>query len=204
MNTHSIVPLFSTVAYIPLLVILLASRPWDKKQKLFILFIVPAFYWSLTDVLFRSDYFMDHNILLVRIGLCMALWMGIQYHYFLLSFYKSKNVKIPFLYLVLIVAIILASLGYMPRGVEEIPGGLNVQFGFAMFSWGGVVLLRVGRDILYIWGRRKSSETPLDRNHLPYFYLAYVSFSSLLAQSLFRGEESTRWHNLVACSMSLY
>lgn len=171
MNSHALVPLIATVAYIFLLIILLANRPWDKKQKLFFLFIVPAVLWSLTDILFRSDYFMDQKILLVRVGLCMALWMGVQYHYFLLSFYRSKSVKIPFLYLVPIVAIVLALLGYMPRGVEEIPGGLNVQYGFAMLSLAGVVLFVGGRDILCIWRRRRLSENPMERNQLTYLLL---------------------------------
>jgi len=174
MNSHALVPLIATVVYIPLLVILLSNRPWNKKQKLFILFIVPAVLWSFTDVLFRSNGFMDYKILLVRVGLCMALWMGIQYHYFLLSFYKSKSVKVPFLYLVLIIAIITASLGYMPRGVEEIPGGLNVQYGFAMLSLAGVVLFMGGRDIVYIWRRHRSSENPIERNQLSYLLLGVV------------------------------
>ena len=187
MNSHALVPLIATVAYIPLLVILLANHQWGKKQKLFIIFIVPAVLWSLTDVLFRSDYFMDHKILLVRVGLCMGLWMGVQYHYFLLSFYKSKSVKIPFLYLVLIAAIILASLGYMPRGVEEIPGGLNVQYGFAMLSLVGVVLFMGGKDILYIWRRRRSSEDPMERNQLAYLLLGVCILLFFVSTIFFPG-----------------
>jgi diguanylate cyclase (GGDEF)-like protein len=171
MNGHALIPLIATVSYIPLIVILLANRPWDERRRLFIIFIIPAILWSFSDVLFRSDYFMSQKLLLVRVGLCLGIWMGVQYHYFLRSFYSLERIKIPLVYLLLIAAIVMGALGYMPRGVEEIPGGLNVKYGFAFLSVVSGIFIIGGRDIWYVWRRRRLSENPVERNQLAYLFL---------------------------------
>ena len=92
MNSHAIVPVIAIVVYVPLFVILLANRPWNNRQRLFLLFLIPAVLWSSIDFLFRSDFFISEKLLLVKVGICCLFWMLVQFHYFVSSrrFYPER------------------------------------------------------------------------------------------------------------------
>jgi hypothetical protein len=81
MNTHALIPLVAAIAYVPLLAILLTSRPWQRQQKLFLLFLVAALLWSISDIFARSDSFLQSTLLLSKIVMFIGLWMMVQYHY---------------------------------------------------------------------------------------------------------------------------
>ena len=76
MDTHALVPLIAFVAYVPLLGILLANRPWQRQQKLLLLYLIPAIAWSFTDFLFRGAFFPESDHVLLKVVLCTGLWMG--------------------------------------------------------------------------------------------------------------------------------
>jgi hypothetical protein len=85
METHSLVPLLAAIAYVPLLVVLVVNRPWGRQQRVFFWFLVPAMLWSVMDFFGRSAVIED-KVVAVRIVLSIAIWMGVQFHYFLRSF----------------------------------------------------------------------------------------------------------------------
>jgi len=129
MNVQALIPLIAGVAYIPIFVILLTNRPWQNKQKIFLLFLIPAMLWSLSDVFFHSTLFMADKLLLVKFVLCFAIWMMVQYHYFLRSFYRIQGVKVPIVYGVLVGIIILSALDYIPGGIDVTNSGVHVDYG---------------------------------------------------------------------------
>jgi hypothetical protein len=90
MNTHVLIPLIAAIAYVPLFVILLANRPWQRRQRFFVLFLVAALFWSISDIFARSDFFLGSKLLLSQIVMFIGLWMMVQYHYFLRSFYETR------------------------------------------------------------------------------------------------------------------
>ena len=106
MHTDSIVPLIATIAYIPLFIILLTNRPWGSKHRLFLLFLIPAALWSFTTFLSRSAL-SHYEATGVNIVICLLIWMLVQLHYFIRSFYQFERVKIPLAYIFLITSIIL-------------------------------------------------------------------------------------------------
>ena len=127
MNTHALIPLVATVAYVPLLAIVLISRPWQPQQRLFFLFLVPAMLWSATDIFFRSSIFNDEQqkLLLVKMVLFCAVWMIVQYRYFMQSFYKSDVAKKPFAYIILAVFTgLLVAPNLVPYGQPGIEHGI--------------------------------------------------------------------------------
>ncbi|MDH5781940.1 MAG: hypothetical protein OEZ07_05165, partial [Dehalococcoidia bacterium] len=73
MNGPTLITLIATIAYIPLIIILLTNRPWNRKQRFFFLFLISAFLWSFTAIFFRSDFLMSHKLLLVKVGLCAGI-----------------------------------------------------------------------------------------------------------------------------------
>ncbi len=185
MNTHALIPLIATIAYIPLFVILLSSRPWDRKQRFFFLFLIPAMLWSLTDIFFRSDFLMLHKLLLVKVGICIVFWMLIQFHYFLSSFYRVERVKIPLAYILLLSTIALAALGYIPRGIEIAPSGINIEYGIWITVIGLLFLFTVGaKDIYSLLRRYRVSCDPVERNRNTYLFVAIAILAIFLFSSL--------------------
>src|SRR5512136_2251213 len=101
MDSHAFVPLAATIAYVPLLLVSLFHRPWQRQQGYFVLYLIPAMLWSLSDFFLRSDLLHINETLLVKVIVCMGFWMMIQFHY-VLSSYHSKTGRIPFLFLPLL------------------------------------------------------------------------------------------------------
>jgi diguanylate cyclase (GGDEF)-like protein len=174
MNTQILIPLAATIAYVPCLVILLDNRPWQRQQRLFFLFLIPAMLWSLSDIAGRSDFFMEHKLLLVRIVLCLAIWVIIQFRYLGQSFYKSEVAKTPFAYIILVASITLAALGYMPRDITVTNGGINVDYGIWMSLLVGSVLIIGSKDIYHLIRKLKVSANAVERNQIIYFFVAFA------------------------------
>ena len=177
MNVHVLIPLIATIAYIPLFVILLSNRPWQRRHKLFLLFLIPAILWSLSDIFFRSSFLMPYKDYLVKIGICISIWMFIQLHYFISSFYQSERIKIPLAYVFVMATIVLAALDKIPQGIEPIDAGLNVYYDVYYGPWIiAIVLLflsTVGvKDIYSLIQRYRLSPNPAERNQIVYLLVA--------------------------------
>jgi len=100
-NIHSLIPLIATVAYIPLLILLLANRPWKRQQQIFVIFLTSVMLWSFGDFLFRSDYLTNEKIILAKGILCVLTLAVTQLHYYLRSFYNNRDPQFPLAYLLM-------------------------------------------------------------------------------------------------------
>jgi diguanylate cyclase (GGDEF)-like protein len=180
MNTHALIPLIATIAYIPLLVILLANQPWDRKQKFFFLSLVPAILWSLADIFGRSDFFMEDKLLWVKAVLCVVLWMGVQGHYFLRSFYSTQRIRIPFAYILVVGVVVLAGLDYIPQGIGITPSGIQVIYGYWWLSIVFILLALIGKDIHSLIQKLKLSADILERNQISYLFVATATLIAFI------------------------
>ncbi|MBN2186780.1 MAG: diguanylate cyclase [Dehalococcoidia bacterium] len=173
MNIHTLIPLTASIVYIPLFVLLLLNRPWQREQKIFLFFLLPAFLWSLSDTFGRSDFFMPYKLLLVKVVVCLAIWTVIQFHYFLRSFYQPDPVKIPAAYAFLASTIGLALLGYIPGGIEITARGIDVDYGIWLFAIAFLMVITLGgRDIYYLVRRLRISPDLMERNVIVYVITA--------------------------------
>ena len=130
MNVYALIPLVATIAYIPLLVTTIASRPWQKQHKLFIPFLAAAMMWSLTDFFLRGNFFPAYNFLLFKITVVMFTWMAVQFHCFSSLFFgPSERRWLPFAYASLAAVIILVMLGHIPEGITASGDKLYPQYG---------------------------------------------------------------------------
>src|SRR4030066_1714249 len=118
MNTHALIPLAATIAFIPLFVVLIFNRPWQSHRKLLFWYLLSAILWSLTDFFFRSDFLLEYKLLLAKVGLWVGLWMGIQFLYIVRFFSKRPFFKFHFTYLLLLVLAVLEWLDSAPHGIE--------------------------------------------------------------------------------------
>jgi diguanylate cyclase (GGDEF)-like protein len=179
MNIYALIPLIASIAYIPLFAILLTNRPWQSQQRLFLIFLIPAISWSLSDMLFRSDFFMPNKFLLVDLVLCSGVWMVVQYHYFLRSFYQTRPIKIPLVYGVLAGFLVLAALGYVPKGIDITASGIHVDYGNWMLLPAAILLVVVAKDVFSLWQKRRASVSILERNQINYLFLGFVALCVL-------------------------
>ena len=123
MGPDVLIPLVSVVVYVPLLVILLINRPWDRRQKLFLSFLTTAAVWSFATFLSRSGFLIQDRVLEAKIIFGLFVLMLVQFHYFVSSFYRSDGVRFPLVYLFVLASIILTSVGLIPRGAEPLDYG---------------------------------------------------------------------------------
>ncbi len=130
MNIYALIPLVATIAYIPLLITTISSRPWQRQQKLFTLFLIAAILWSLSDFLWRSDFLRPHSLILGKLILPLFMWMAVQFHCFTSSFFSPGQGRwLSFAYASLAVVITLAALGHIPEEVVVSGGNIYPVFG---------------------------------------------------------------------------
>jgi len=173
MSAHAWIPLVAAVAYIPLFLILLGNRPWQRKQKLFFSFLIVAALWSLVTFLGMSDFLIHNKPLAVKIVLCLAILMLAQFHYFVVSFYQFEPVKIPFAYVFPIASTVLAALGLIPESIEVSPDGTSVMYGPWIIVIGFLFLATVGiKDIRSLTQKYRVSAKPQERNQIVYLLVA--------------------------------
>ncbi len=185
MNANVLIPLIATIAYIPLFVILLSTRPRQQRHKLFLLFLIPAVLWSFSTFLSMSDLLIHNKPLEVKIVLCIAILMLVQFHYFVRSFYQSERIKIPLAYLFLVATIVLAALGYIPQNVGITASGINVDYGPWLIAIGLLFLSTVGaRDIYSLIQKYKLSPNPSERNQIVYLFAGIAIFTVFILSAI--------------------
>ena len=163
------VPLIATIAYIPLFVILLTNRPLGIRHKLFLLFLITAVLWSFTT--FLSRMISPNELNGVRIVICLLLWMLVQLHYFIRSFYQHERVKIPSAYVFVIATIILAWAVRNDLFVYSHTG--DVHYGPLIIALVLTFLLTVGvKDVISLRRQHSISPDPAERNQISYLLVA--------------------------------
>jgi len=172
MNVNVLVPLIATIAYIPLFVILLSNRPWQRRHRLFLLFLIPAMLWSLSGFFLRSNLFAPH--ILAKIIPIATIWMLVQLHYFISSFYRSEHTRIPLAYIFLIVTIVLTGLDFIPQSIEvTATGTVIVHYGIWLIAIGLLFLFTLGVQNVYsLLQRYRISSDASERNQIAYLLAA--------------------------------
>ena len=167
MNIYTLFPLVAVIAYIPLLITTISSRPWQRRHRLFILFLVAAMMWSLTSVFLRSNFFPQYNLLLLKAILITYTWMAVQFYCFASSFFTPGQGRwLPLAYATLAVIIPLILLGYVAEGITADGDRLYLDYGR------GVVFLAIPLLILavrmtYVFGKRlRILDNPVLRNQI--------------------------------------
>jgi diguanylate cyclase (GGDEF)-like protein/putative nucleotidyltransferase with HDIG domain len=165
MNIYAFIPLVATIAYIPLLISTLGARPWRKQHKLFFLFLVSAITWSLVDYIFRSNYFPQIGIVLIRIIIFLFCWMAVQFHIFSSSFFPvDKSRWLPVSYGLLLVTAILLILGYIPQSLALVDGIYYPRYGLATIFLAIPLIILLARNVYIFVPRIKNQDNPVIYN----------------------------------------
>jgi diguanylate cyclase (GGDEF)-like protein len=165
MNIYAFIPLIATVAYIPLLATTASARPWSRQTKLFLLFLISAIFWSLSDYIFRANFFPEINHILVRFVILMCFWMTVQFHTFTSSFYPSgKGRWLIFAYACLAINIAVTVLGYLPKGVDTNGSTFYADYGYGIFALAVPMVVLLVRNVYIFAQRLKGQENPVIYN----------------------------------------
>lgn len=174
MSNYALIPLITVVVFIPLLVILLTNRPWQRQQKLFFIYLVTAMLWSLSNFLLHSNIFIQNELFLAKTVPCFGVLMAIQLHYFLRTLYQGQG-KIPYAYIILGGTVALVALGYIPKGISFTATGVSVDYGIWLITIVIIVLILLGRDTYLLARRERTVASPRERNQMHYLFVGLVA-----------------------------
>jgi len=162
MNIYALFPLIATLAYVPLIVSTLGSRPWSRRNTLFVLFLVPAILWSVSDLFFRSTFFPEYKFDFFRLILITFTWAAVQFHCLTSSFYppgKSRWLPLAYVTLISVTALVLA--GVMPEGVIiNADGSMIPHYGIWIFVIIIPFMTLAGRNYYVLSKTLKITENP--------------------------------------------
>jgi len=186
MNIYALFPLIATIAYIPLLVSTIRSKPWKTQHKLFIIYLSVAMAWSLTAFFFRSSFFPQHKLLLLQIIIVIYAWTIAQFYFFSSSFFpQGKGRWLPLACSAVAVAIVLVVLGYTPESVIVSGDKLYPVYGRGWLFLSIPLLTLFARNVYLFWKRLKTLDNPVLHNQITsllvgIFVLAGFTFATLL------------------------
>ncbi|MCX6004604.1 MAG: diguanylate cyclase [Chloroflexi bacterium] len=166
MNVHSLIPLLATLAYIPVFILLIANRPWQRQKKIFSLFLAATMLWSFGDFLFRSDYLINEKILLAKIVLCIVTLAIAQLHYFLRTFYETSKPGFSTAYLFMSFAIVLI-IFFVPEGVK-VTNNVAPVYGIFIYPLALYYLTLLGSDVVNLIRKLRTIVDPVEHNQLVY------------------------------------
>jgi len=173
-NSYAIIPLLAAIAFLGPLAVVLLHRPRPKRNVLFLLFAIPAVLWSLADFLLRSGFLPTHEMVLVKIVICLAVLVVVQYHYFLRSHAGQQNGKALLAYLPLAATVGLTISGYMPRSVDMGPHAAVVRYGVGILPIALSLLVLISHDTHLLRRKWMASERAIERNQIAYLFAATV------------------------------
>jgi diguanylate cyclase (GGDEF)-like protein len=185
MNAQTVIPLIATIAYIPLFVILLSNRPWQRRHTFFLWFLIPAVLWSFITFLSMGDLLIQNRPLEVKIVLCLAILMLVQFHYFVSSFYQSERIRTPLAYIFLVASIALVAAPFVPDDVKPVVTDSGVNYGYGIIVIYLLFLSTVGvRDIYSLLQKRRLSPNPAERNQIVYLLVAIAIFTAFFLSAI--------------------
>ncbi|MBI2859867.1 MAG: GAF domain-containing protein, partial [Chloroflexi bacterium] len=118
MTIYAVFPLIATLAYIPLLIITLTARPWQRRQTFFVIFLFAAMSWSFADILLRGNFLPQYDLALFKIIVVTFAVMAVQFYLFVTTFYPPGRARWLVAAYVSLGAIVLATL--MDRVTRDI------------------------------------------------------------------------------------
>jgi diguanylate cyclase (GGDEF)-like protein len=186
MNIYALFPLIAIAAYIPLLVIAIGTRPWRRQHTLFTLFLIPAIMWSLVDYFLRSNFFPEYNAFLLRALIIALMWMAVQLHCFMSSFFPPRTGRwLPFAWASLGVVVVLAALGYIGKGVTPVGGDrLHLDYGPWIIIMAIPLVTLAARNIYVFWKRLKTIDNPMLYNQIVSLIISIFVLAIFVSASL--------------------
>ena len=167
MGIYALLPLIATIAYIPVLAITISSRPWQRRHELFILFLVPAMILGSIDFFLHGNFFPQYNPLLLKLILIAYTWAGVQFYFFISSFFAPAQGRwLPVAYATLVAAIVLVCIGYIPTEIIFSGDRLYLDYAMEIILVTIPLLVLAGRSLYLFRKRLKVLDNPVLYNQI--------------------------------------
>jgi hypothetical protein len=167
MSIYALLPLIIIIAYIPLLVMTIGSRPWQRRHELFILFLAPAVIFGFINFILRGDFLPQYNPLLLKLILITYILVGVQFYCFVSSFFAPGERRwLPVAYATLAATTALVLLGYIPGELTFSGDRLYLDYGMEITLATVPLLALAGRGIYLFWKRLKVLDNPVLSNQI--------------------------------------
>ncbi|MFH1651800.1 MAG: diguanylate cyclase [Chloroflexota bacterium] len=184
MNIYAIFPLLATLAYIPLLVTTVSSRPWQRRYTLFVLFLIAAMAWGLFDYFFRGNVFPGQIILVWKIALICFPVMATAFHAFTSSFFpRGQGRWLPFAFISLGAITVLTITGYIGEGVVVSGNKLYPDYGSGIIFIAAPLLILAARNFYVFSKTLRHLDNPVLYNQIIALVIGVIViiFFSMLA-----------------------
>jgi len=182
MNINSLIPLLAFIAYIPLLIILIANRPWQRQKKLFAIYMVSFMSWSFGIFLFRSDFFMDEKVVLAKLTLIVFYFGLTSLYYFLRSYYETSEPRFPWVYTLTGITTVLIIL-FIPESIN-LKNGVVPTYGVWVYPIGVFGYTLIGVNLYGLAKKLRYVTDPEVHNQIAYLILG-VAISCAFSLSSF-------------------
>ncbi len=197
----------AVLAYIPLLVIIVGTRPWQRQHLLFFIYLIAAMLWSSSSFLLHSDFFLPQKMALSKFNTCGFILMAVQLYWFSRSFGVGPYAfGLGVGYVLLAMVIALVTLGYLPQSVE-VSRGVNVSLGI----WLPVIVIPLAflifENVLALVRRLNITHDQVQRGRIGYILLGVsimALFSVSNASEFLRRFPVDHFGNLIAACLWTY
>ena len=174
MTVHALIPLIATIVYIILFLVILFNRPWQRQHKLFIVYLLAATVWALSEFLLLSTFLTDYKIHLFRAVICSGIWWALQLYLLVRSFLSLKGgLGVWFGICGLALFVILAILDYAPPKIYiegELFAGPEYGWWFLVYIVPLVVLAVMAEYSLV--KKLRITDDPIQKNRISYLIAA--------------------------------
>jgi hypothetical protein len=182
MNSYALIPLVAAIAFLGPLTVVLLHRPRPRRNVLFLLFAISAVLWSLSDFLLRSGFLPTHELVLVKVVICLGVLVVVQGHYFVRSHTGKQSGTLLFAYLPLAATIGLAISGYIPRSIQMSHDVAVIKYGVWIVPVALLLLALIGHDVFLLLRKYRASEQLVERNQIAYLLASiFISGAAILA-----------------------
>lgn len=186
MNIYAFIPLVAAIAYIPLLLTTLGSRPWRRRHKLFFIFLLSAFLYSLVDIIFRGNYFPQQSYYLVQVIIFIFAWMAVQLHVFTSFFFPpDKSRWLVYAYSILVIVAVPLVTGKLPQSVETEGTEIYAQYGGYIAFLAIPLLALLARNLYIFLPRLKNQEDPVRYNQIVSIVLSLCVLTFFMILTVF-------------------
>ncbi|RPJ55123.1 MAG: hypothetical protein EHM12_12835, partial [Dehalococcoidia bacterium] len=169
MNIYSLISIIATLAYVPLLLILVANRPWQRQKQTFAVFLIAILLWGIGGFLFRSDYLINEKLYIAKANLCIVIFVITSLHYYLRTYYEKRTPGFPLAYIFTALLFVVVLL-FIPERITvgEIAAPVYGNWLYLPAAFGTYIL---GLDIYHLVKKIRFTSDPVVHNQLIYLLI---------------------------------
>jgi diguanylate cyclase (GGDEF)-like protein/putative nucleotidyltransferase with HDIG domain len=171
-SSYALPPLFSTIAYVFLVAIVL-KKARTRLIRAFIIYLIVSLLFALVTFLLFANFFPNYISLVSRMNSLFGLLISVSYYHFVCTFtHKTGRLAVWLGYAgVAFILLPLASLGYFPESVQLNNAGLQIEYGFFVYPLTIFGFSYIALSIFRLIQRWRALKDPLERSRVTYLII---------------------------------